>query len=41
MVSGLPKLIIVSAEEITGAISEPVASIVEAIKICLEKHHLN
>ncbi|MDD2432852.1 MAG: rod shape-determining protein MreB [Clostridia bacterium] len=37
MVSGLPKLIIVSAEEITGAISEPVASIVEAIKICLEK----
>lgn len=37
MVSGLPKLIIVTAEEITGAIAEPVASIVEAIKICLEK----
>lgn len=37
MVSGLPKLIVVGSREITGAIAEPVASIVEAIKICLEK----
>lgn len=37
MVSGLPKLIVVSMEEITGAIAEPVAAIIEAIKICLEK----
>ncbi|MDD2212026.1 MAG: rod shape-determining protein [Clostridia bacterium] len=37
MVTGLPKLIVVNAEEITGAISEPVFSIVETIKICLEK----
>lgn len=37
MVTGLPKLITVTAEEVTGAISEPVTSIVETIKICLEK----
>lgn len=37
MVSGLPKLITISSAEITEALAEPVSSIVEAIKICLEK----
>lgn len=37
MVTGLPKLIVVNSKEITEAISEPVASIIETIKICLEK----
>ena len=37
MVSGLPKLVMVSAKEIKEALTEPVSAIVEAIKICLEK----
>lgn len=37
MVTGLPKLIVVNSKEITEAISEPVAAIIETIKICLEK----
>ncbi|HHY60579.1 MAG TPA: rod shape-determining protein [Clostridia bacterium] len=37
MVTGLPKTIEVSAEEIQGALQEPVTSIIEAIKVCLEK----
>ncbi|MGB9887237.1 MAG: rod shape-determining protein [Moorellales bacterium] len=37
LVTGLPKTIEVSAEEISQALSEPVAAILEAIKTCLEK----
>ncbi|MDS1029399.1 rod shape-determining protein [Bacillota bacterium LX-D] len=37
LVSGLPKTIEVSAKEIQEALAEPVASILEAIKVCLEK----
>lgn len=37
LVSGLPKNINVSAEEIKNALAEPVNAIIEAIKICLEK----
>lgn len=37
MVTGLPKLITVTADEINSAIAEPVAAIVDTIKICLEK----
>ncbi len=37
LVTGLPKLISVNSEEIMEAISESVASIIETIKICLEK----
>ncbi len=37
LVTGLPKLVSVSPKEIKDAMSEPVWSIVEAIKICLEK----
>jgi rod shape-determining protein MreB len=37
MVSGLPKLVMVSAKEIKDALAEPVTAIVEAIKVCLEK----
>lgn len=37
LVSGLPKTIVVGAEEISEALAEPVNSILEAIKICLEK----
>ena len=37
LVSGLPKNIDINSEEISEAISEPVQSIVEAVKITLEK----
>src|SRR5881227_784507 len=37
LVSGLPKTIVVSAEEIREAIEEPVSSIVDAVKITLDK----
>ncbi len=37
LVSGLPKNIEINSEEISEAISEPVQSIVEAVKITLEK----
>ncbi|HBT47884.1 MAG TPA: rod shape-determining protein [Peptococcaceae bacterium] len=37
LVTGLPKTIEVSAEEIKEALAEPVAAILEAIKICLER----
>lgn len=37
LVSGLPKLIEVNSPEIKEALAEPVSSIIEAIKICLEK----
>src|ERR671918_1537406 len=37
LVSGLPKVIIVSAEEIRKAIEEPVNSIVDAVKTTLDK----
>ncbi len=37
MVTGLPKLVMVSAKEIKDALAEPVTAIVEAIKVCLEK----
>jgi len=37
LVSGLPKMITVTSHEITEAMAEPVAAIVEAIRICLEK----
>ncbi|NSW82153.1 MAG: rod shape-determining protein [Syntrophothermus sp.] len=37
LVSGLPKTIQVSSDEIQKALSEPVQAIIEAIKVCLEK----
>lgn len=37
LLTGLPKTLEVTAVEIQTALAEPVASIVEAIKICLEK----
>lgn len=37
LLSGLPKTVEISATEIRGALSEPVAAIIDAIKICLEK----
>jgi len=37
LLTGLPKTVAVSAPEICHALAEPVASIVDAIKICLEK----
>lgn len=37
LVSGLPKLIDVNSNEIYEALYEPVSSIIEAIRICLEK----
>ncbi|WP_366924083.1 rod shape-determining protein [Metallumcola ferriviriculae] len=37
LVSGLPKTVEINADEIKNALSEPVTSIMEAIKICLEK----
>jgi len=37
LVSGLPKTVIVSAQEIREAIEEPVQSIVDAVKFCLDK----
>ncbi|KAB2952340.1 rod shape-determining protein [Heliorestis acidaminivorans] len=37
LVSGLPKTVHVSAEEIQKAMAEPVSSIIDAIKVCLEK----
>lgn len=37
LVTGLPKTIEVTAEEIKEALAEPVAAILEAIKLCLER----
>ncbi|WP_031513155.1 rod shape-determining protein [Desulfofalx alkaliphila] len=37
MVTGLPKTVTITSEEIYKALSEPVASILEAIKVTLEK----
>src|SRR3989440_2055131 len=37
LVTGLPKTIVVSTEEIRDAIAEPVAAIVDAVKITLDK----
>ncbi|MGI6712186.1 MAG: rod shape-determining protein [Bacillota bacterium] len=37
LVTGLPKTITVTAGEINNALAEPVASIIDAIKVCLEK----
>ena len=37
LVTGLPKTISVSSDEIQGALAEPVQAIIEAIKVCLEK----
>jgi len=37
LVTGLPKMIMVSSKEIKDALAEPVSAIIEAIKICLEK----
>ncbi len=37
LVTGLPKNILITQEEIRGALSEPIASIIEAIKSTLEK----
>jgi rod shape-determining protein MreB len=37
LVSGLPKTIVVSTEEIREAIEEPVSAIVDAVKVTLDK----
>lgn len=37
LVAGLPKTIDITAKEIKEALNEPVAAIIEAIKVCLEK----
>ncbi|MDH3752883.1 MAG: rod shape-determining protein [Acidimicrobiia bacterium] len=37
LVSGLPKTIVISTEEIRDALSEPVSSIVDAVKVTLDK----
>jgi rod shape-determining protein MreB len=37
MVAGLPKTVEITAKEIKEALAEPVASIIETIKVCLEK----
>ncbi|MCR6545006.1 rod shape-determining protein [Dehalobacterium formicoaceticum] len=37
LVSGLPKTITISAGEVHSALAEPVASILDAIKVCLEQ----
>ncbi len=37
LVTGLPKTVIVSAQEIREAIEEPVQAIVDAVKFCLDK----
>jgi len=37
LVTGLPKMIVVSSREIQEALAEPVSAIIEAIKVCLEK----
>lgn len=37
LLTGLPKTIEITAEEIQGALQEPVMSIVDAVKSCLEK----
>jgi rod shape-determining protein MreB len=37
LVTGLPKTIVVSTEEIRGAIDEPVCAVVDAVKVTLDK----
>lgn len=37
LVSGLPKTLTITAEEIQKALSEPISAIIDAIRVCLEK----
>ncbi len=37
LISGLPKNVAISSDEINKALSEPVAAIIEGIKVCLER----
>jgi rod shape-determining protein MreB len=37
LVSGIPKTIVINSDEIREALSEPVNSIVDAVRICLER----
>ncbi|MFA6807546.1 MAG: rod shape-determining protein [Eubacteriales bacterium] len=37
LLTGLPKNVVITSEEIVHALSEPVSAIVEAVKACLEK----
>jgi len=37
LVTGLPKTIVVSTEEVRGALEEPVAAVVDAVKVTLDK----
>ena len=37
LVTGLPKTVIITAEEVREAIEEPVAGIIDAVKYCLDK----
>jgi len=37
LVAGIPKIVEITSEEVQEALSEPVASIVEAVKLCLEQ----
>ncbi len=37
LVSGLPKVLVVSTQEIRKAIAEPVAAIIDAVKVTLDK----
>src|SRR5437870_12889008 len=37
LITGLPKTIVTSTEELRGAIEEPVAAIVDAVKVTLDK----
>lgn len=41
LITGLPKVITISQKEVREALSEPVISIIEAIKTTLEKLHQN
>ncbi len=41
LITGLPKVITISGKEVREALSEPVISIIEAIKTTLEKLHQN
>ena len=38
LVTGLPKTVVVSTEEIRQAIDEPVSAIIDAVKVTLDKH---
>ena len=41
LIAGAPKIIEVTSDEIRDALSDPISEVVEAIKVSLEKHHLN